>query len=74
VQFKMMLDLLEDYIVEQGYPFERIDGDIMGANRQVQSAHCFLRLARGSTALHSITSVSDVSDGDLSIFFASLSP
>lgn len=35
-QFKIMLDLLEEYIVEKDYPFERIDGDITGSGRQVR--------------------------------------
>jgi hypothetical protein len=70
----MMLDLLEDYIVEQGYPFERIDGDIMGANRQVESAHCFFDSYERRLLFILSTLVSDVSTGDLSTFFVSLSP
>lgn len=33
-QFKMMLDLLEDYLTEQGLPCERIDGSTAGRDRQ----------------------------------------
>lgn len=33
-QFRMMLDVLEDFMVLSGYPCERIDGNVRGAARQ----------------------------------------
>lgn len=33
-QFKMMLDVLEDYLTASDYPFERIDGDTKHGDRQ----------------------------------------
>ncbi len=33
-QFKIMLDILEDYLNERGMKFERIDGSITGNKRQ----------------------------------------
>jgi hypothetical protein len=33
-QFKMMLDVLEDYLTASEYPFERIDGDTKHGDRQ----------------------------------------
>jgi len=33
-QFKMMLDVLEDYVKLSGHPFERIDGSTSGRDRQ----------------------------------------
>jgi len=33
-QFKIMLDVLEDYLQERGFNFERIDGSVTGNRRQ----------------------------------------
>ena len=33
-QFKIMLNVLEDYLRLSGYPFERIDGDVKSRDRQ----------------------------------------
>ena len=33
-QFKIMLNVLEDYLRLAGYPFERIDGDVKSRDRQ----------------------------------------
>lgn len=33
-QFKIMLDVLEDFVRLSGYPFERIDGDVAARDRQ----------------------------------------
>jgi SNF2 family DNA or RNA helicase len=33
-QFKIMLDILEDFLLERGYTHRRIDGSITGAKRQ----------------------------------------
>lgn len=33
-QFKIMLDILQDYLAEAGYPCERIDGGVVGRERQ----------------------------------------
>jgi chromodomain-helicase-DNA-binding protein 7 len=37
-QFKIMLDLLEDFLTGRGFGYERLDGDIVGAARQVRRA------------------------------------
>lgn len=34
-QFKIMLDLLEDFLRGRSFGYERLDGDIVGAARQV---------------------------------------
>lgn len=33
-QFRIMLDLIEDYLNAAGYPFERVDGAVKGRDRQ----------------------------------------
>ena len=33
-QFTMVLDILEDYVASQSFPFERLDGGVVGNDRQ----------------------------------------
>jgi hypothetical protein len=37
-QFKIMPDVLEDYMALAGYPVERVDGSVKGKDRQVGGA------------------------------------
>lgn len=49
-QFKIMLNVLEDFMRLSGYPYERIDGDV--ASRDRQSA--IDRFSKGACLLSSL--------------------
>lgn len=36
-QFKIMLDVLEDYLGSRGFSFGRVDGSVTGDKRQVRA-------------------------------------
>ena len=39
-QFKIMLDLIEDYLIGRSFAYGRIDGSVMGSERQRQIDRC----------------------------------
>jgi hypothetical protein len=39
-QFKIMLNVLEDYLAMKQYPVERVDGSVKGKDRQVRGWGC----------------------------------